>query len=67
MSATTFTAAQTLRAEQGSLSDRTMVPSLWRAVRGEWQRRQDRAAARNVHWLDHPGVSEDFRMACRGR
>ena len=67
MSAATVTSIRTLRAEQGSLSDRSIVSRLWRAVRGEWQRRQDCAAARNVQWLDHPGVTEDFRMARRWR
>jgi hypothetical protein len=59
-------AVQTLRTEQRRLSRGPMMPRLWQTMRDEWQRQMDRAIARSVHALDHAGVSEDYRMACRG-
>jgi len=59
-------AFQTLRAGQHQLSDGPTVPRLWQVMRGEWQRVMDRATAQAVRKLDHAGVSEDYRMACRG-
>jgi hypothetical protein len=60
-------AVQTLRAEQRRLSRGPMMPRLWEAMRSGWQRIQDRTTARWVLDLDHAGVSEDYRMACRAR
>jgi hypothetical protein len=57
---------QSLRSEQRRLSDGPIMPRLWQAMRGEWQRRLDRAVAQSVQELGHTGVSEDYRMACRG-
>jgi hypothetical protein len=59
-------AVQTLRTTQRRISHDPMMPRLWQTVRDEWQRRTDRAIARSVEALDHAGVSEDYRMACRG-
>jgi hypothetical protein len=56
---------QTLRAGQRRLSHGPLVPRLWQAMRDEWQRRLDRAAAQSVRELGHEGVLEDYRMACR--
>ena len=58
---------QTLRAGQGRLSHGPLMPRLWQAMRGEWQRRQDRLIAVAVQGLDHPGVCEDYRSACQRR
>jgi hypothetical protein len=65
MSIAASIAVQTLRAEQRQLSHGPMMPRLWQAMRGEWQRRQDRKTAAVVRALDHVGVREDYRMACR--
>lgn len=55
-----------LRTAQRRVSPGPIMPRLWDTMRGEWQRMQDRTTAQSVHALDHAGVSEDFRMACRG-
>jgi hypothetical protein len=67
MSAAGFTHVHALRAEQRLLSVSPMVPRLWRALRTEWQRMQDRTTARGVYRLGHEGVAADFRAACRRR
>jgi hypothetical protein len=67
MSAAAFTAVEALRAEQRSRLGSPMLPRLWRAARGEWQRRRDRAIAQSVYRLGHAGVSADFRTACERR
>ena len=55
------------RTEQYRVSQQAVMPWLWRAIRGESQRRLDRAAAQAVRSLDHEGVREDYRMACQRR
>lgn len=67
MSAAGFTTIQSLRAEHRLLSHSPMVPRLWRSVRTEWQRMQDRAIARTVYKLGHEGVAADFHTASRRR
>jgi hypothetical protein len=57
--------SQSLRAEQ--LSHNPIAPRLWQAMRTQWQRRVERAIARSVFNLDHPGVAEDYRAASRFR
>jgi hypothetical protein len=56
---------QSPRAER--LSHNPIVPRLWRAILHQWQRREERAVARSVFNLDHPGVAEDYRAASRFR
>jgi hypothetical protein len=58
-------AVLTLRTAQRQVSHGPMMPRLWDAMRSEWQRMQDRAIAQSVRKLDHEGVNEDYRMACR--
>ena len=65
MPASASVTVQTLRSAQRELSHGPVVPRLWQALRGEWQRMMDRAAAQSVRKLDHAGVTEDYRMACR--
>jgi hypothetical protein len=60
-------AVQSSRAEQRLLSHNPVVARLWRAMQDEWQRRAQRAVARSVYRLDHPGVAEDYRTAARLR
>ena len=44
-----------------------MISHLWRAIRGDRQRRLDRVTAQAVRALGHAGVSEDYRMASQRR
>ena len=67
MSAAGFTTIHALRAEHRLRSHSPMVPRLWRAVRTEFQRMQDRAIAQHVHRLGHEGVAADFRTASQRR
>jgi hypothetical protein len=65
MPASAFATVQSLRSVQRELSQGPVMPRLWHALRGEWQRMADRAAAHSVRKLDHAGVTADFQMACR--
>ena len=67
MPASASGAIQSFRTEQRLLARGPMVPRIWRAMQDEWQRRLDRATAESVRALDHEGVAEDYRMACRGK
>ncbi len=66
MPASASAAVRSFRTEQRLLSRGPIVPRVWQAMRDEWQRRLDRATGQAVRALDHEGVSEDYRMACRG-
>ncbi|HTB42808.1 MAG TPA: hypothetical protein VK741_04215 [Acetobacteraceae bacterium] len=65
MPASASVTVQSLRSAQRELSHGPVMPRLWHALCGEWQRMADRAAARSVRKLDHAGVTEDYRTACR--
>ena len=58
---------QALHAAQRRPSLGPMMSRLWQAIRGERQRRRDRATAQAVHALGHEGVSEDYRIASQRR
>ncbi len=44
-----------------------LMPRLGAVMRHRWQCAVDRAAARAVRTIDHPGVAADYRMAVQSR
>ena len=60
MPASASVTVETLRSAQRELSRGPVMPRLWHALRGEWQRMIDRTAAQSVRKLDHAG---DVRQA----
>jgi hypothetical protein len=48
-------------------TDAPLMPRLRQLVRYQWQCAVDRAAARAVRTIDHPGVAADYRMAVEDR
>lgn len=64
------TAAASIVASHTKLSPTTYAPLMQRLrhlVRHQWQGAVDRAAARAVRTIDHPGVAADYRMATQDR
>jgi hypothetical protein len=64
------TAAASIVASHTKLSPVTYEPLMHRLrqlVRHQWQGAVDRAAARAVRTIDHPGVAADYRMAAQDR
>jgi hypothetical protein len=39
---------------------------LWPALIARWTQRLDRQIEKDLRWLDHPGVLDDYRRASRG-
>jgi hypothetical protein len=54
---------ESLRMAERQRRDAPAMHRLWHALSQEWQRMRDRAVARAVSRLDHPGVAEDYRAA----
>jgi hypothetical protein len=44
-----------------------LIPRLRQLMHHQWQCAMDRAAARAVRAIDHPGVAADYRMAVQDR
>ena len=65
MPATASVAVPTSRIGQRLLLLGAMIARFGGTMCGVWQRRLDRTTARWIHELDHAGVSDDYRMACR--
>ena len=63
MQLVTASASNALSREANRL---VLVSRLWRLMRQEWERSQERAVAHSILNLDHNGVSEDYLQA-RGR
>ena len=57
----------TLRHEMRRVAYGPMMPRLWHRMRHEWQCAADRAAARAVRSMEHPGVAAEYRMAADHR
>jgi hypothetical protein len=62
-----MTTVVSLRTSERQLQYGSALRRLWQTMRREWQRSRDRAVANAVNRLDHPGVAEDYRAACRMR
>jgi hypothetical protein len=63
MQTATTASIATLRNEMRRVTYGPMIPRLWHRMRQEWHYAADRAAARAVQSIQHPGVLEDYQMA----
>jgi hypothetical protein len=67
MQATTTASIVALRSELRRVTYGPLLPRLWHRARQEWLQAADRAAARAMRSIDHPGVLEDYQIAMHGR
>jgi hypothetical protein len=63
MQTTTTASIVALRSEMRRVTYGPLLPRLWHRARQEWLQAADRAAARAMQSIDHPGVQEDYQMA----
>ncbi|HEY1934396.1 MAG TPA: hypothetical protein VGG99_20500 [Acetobacteraceae bacterium] len=63
MHTATTASISALRSEMRRVTYGPLLPRLWHRARQEWLQAADRAVARAVLTIDHPGVREDYQMA----